>query len=244
MFAFFDSIQKIYKENKFVFRIPLILGLVIFLIPTLLYILRFLCDDQYSIYVSTPADWGVFGDFIGGILNPVIAIANTVILIYISYTAHKLNENISDKDNKTQKFIILTQMRYDSYSNFKKSLPTHTDLIILIENNNKSEDGINRIISELIILRGILETFQSNSNILFEELIESTPDFSVNINECISHIAEIIKLNRSLASLFQKNVNNPNIIHNLNCIQEIKNYVHYKDLLIGLIDKYLIKTLN
>lgn len=73
----------------------IILGLIC-LIPIAIYILNFkkhsLSDD--------PGDWGTFGDYLGGVLNPILAIIGLYITVALAY--------LSDKWNKTS---ILNQER-------------------------------------------------------------------------------------------------------------------------------------
>jgi len=41
---------------------------------------------------SDPSDWGTFGDYIGGILNPILGITNIIVLIYISLLISKYED--------------------------------------------------------------------------------------------------------------------------------------------------------
>lgn len=46
---------------------------------------------------DNPQDWGVFGDYVGGVLNPVFAVVNISVVIYIAYHIRQLEEN-HDRD--------------------------------------------------------------------------------------------------------------------------------------------------
>lgn len=46
----------------------------------------------YSISKSV-AEWGQFGDYIGGLLNPLFALINIVLLVYISISINRIEDN-------------------------------------------------------------------------------------------------------------------------------------------------------
>jgi len=54
-------------------------------------------DHDYS---SNIEDWGTFGDYFGGVINPFIAFLNVVIFIVIAKLAHDINNNIADSQIK------------------------------------------------------------------------------------------------------------------------------------------------
>lgn len=41
---------------------------------------------------ADPAAWGQFGDYIGGLLNPALAVANVAVVIYLAVAVQRLNE--------------------------------------------------------------------------------------------------------------------------------------------------------
>ncbi len=46
-----------------------------------------------SSFSNDPANWGQFGDYIGGILNPIISLLNLIILTYLSIKLVKLDDD-------------------------------------------------------------------------------------------------------------------------------------------------------
>ncbi|MDR7047537.1 putative membrane protein [Dyadobacter sp. BE34] len=48
------------------------------------------------------AMWGAFGDFVGGILNPIFAFANVVVLVVISYQLAEMEDDRAEKDRRAQ----------------------------------------------------------------------------------------------------------------------------------------------
>ena len=73
--------NNIMNENKILNYIPLAAGISI-LVVFGAYILWFSIHLHASISKS-PSDWGTFGDFIGGILNPILTFI-TIIALYFS----------------------------------------------------------------------------------------------------------------------------------------------------------------
>lgn len=81
--------------NKIVRKFGFFL-LVIFIIPIVFYIINF-----KSAHISNlSSDWGTFGDFVGGITNPVIGIANALILIYLTLKISELDQKQKEKELK------------------------------------------------------------------------------------------------------------------------------------------------
>ena len=61
---------------------------LISLSPIILYISNF---KNYSLS-KEPADWGTFGDYIGGIYSVVLA----VVLVYVTYTINRKNDELKE----------------------------------------------------------------------------------------------------------------------------------------------------
>ena len=85
--------------NKIVRKFGFFL-LVIFIIPIVFYIINF-----KSAHISNlSSDWGTFGDFIGGITNPIIGIANALILIYLTLKISEFDQKQKEKELKMREF--------------------------------------------------------------------------------------------------------------------------------------------
>ena len=85
--------------------------LIILLIPICIYIFNF---KSFSVSDSTSL-WGSFGDFIGGVLNPIISIASLIVLGYLTYLVGKQ----STLENKK---LFLLQQRLPAYQEVVKSI--------------------------------------------------------------------------------------------------------------------------
>ena len=60
---------------------------------TILFVIGFYIFTFYKSAISNnPSDWGGFGDFLGGVLNPIIGIVNIIILIYVAIIVSKNEE--------------------------------------------------------------------------------------------------------------------------------------------------------
>lgn len=87
------------KARKLIF-ILVVVSFCILTIPTVIYLGNF---GAYKISDS-PGDWGVFGDYIGGVLNPLLSIVNLIVLGYLTIF-------VSEQDSRT----ALNQFRFDLY---------------------------------------------------------------------------------------------------------------------------------
>lgn len=84
-------------------RFALIFGIVI-LIPPIIFSIKF-----YAVPISNDiSDWGAYGDYFGGILNPIIALVGTGILGYLSY-------QISKQSTDENKNLFLFEQRLFAY---------------------------------------------------------------------------------------------------------------------------------
>lgn len=66
--------------------------------------------------VASRADLGTFGDYFGGLLNPIFAAANLIILVYISLWVAGNDRQKEERDVKLQKMVALYSIRQDAIS--------------------------------------------------------------------------------------------------------------------------------
>lgn len=76
-------------------------------IPTVIY----WCNFRGYKLSDSPGDWGVFGDYMGGVLNPLLSIVNLIVLGYLTIF-------VSEQDNR----MALNQFRFDLYVDVKEKL--------------------------------------------------------------------------------------------------------------------------
>lgn len=63
---------------------------------------------DHAFATSSPTDWGVFGDFFGGVLGTLIGILNLIVLVRLTYY-------VADQDKRT----ALNQFRFEFYQKLK-----------------------------------------------------------------------------------------------------------------------------
>lgn len=120
-------------------KVTISLMVLLIIVPFVFYITNFFGSNLSS----NTSDWGTFGDYFGGILNPIIGITNIVVLIIISY-------QIAGWDNKRHKNEFL----YKAYCNLSDKLDKYKT------NELKA--------SQLKELSDFLVSFKINQQFLFE----------------------------------------------------------------------------
>ncbi|WAC02954.1 hypothetical protein N7U66_04815 [Lacinutrix neustonica] len=86
------------------------------------------------------AVWGAFGDYFGGILNPIFAIINIGILIYLTHLVHKIDSNRVKKELEIQKQIAIYGLKHDALKAFNNNLSKFQ--LELVKSNENSELNI------------------------------------------------------------------------------------------------------
>lgn len=74
----------------------IILGIICF-IPIVIYLINF-GKHEFS---DNPADWGTFGDYVGGVLNPILALIGLFITVALAYLSDKWNKTSLLKQERT-----------------------------------------------------------------------------------------------------------------------------------------------
>jgi len=106
-----ETSDKILKWfNKYFRTISFVFGASILLVIAA-YILRFY---NYS-FSTKPEHWGQVGDYLGGFLNPIIAIGNLAFLIYLTLLLKNRDDNAHKESIKLQKTIAINSFRNDAY---------------------------------------------------------------------------------------------------------------------------------
>lgn len=102
--------------RKAIRNILIILSITIFLIGAYL-ILLFLLNNSTGIEKCNE-----FGDYIGGVLNPLFTLLSTAAIIYLTFIVAKNEDKKAEKSIETQKRITLNQMRQESLSRLSDKL--------------------------------------------------------------------------------------------------------------------------
>lgn len=165
------------KNFKTYLIIAISITVLFILIPFLFYIYNF-WENEIS---NSSSDWGTFGDYFGGLLNPIIGIANIAILIIISY-------QIAGWDNKRHKNEFL----YQAYRVLSDKLSGVT-----IKNLNSEQ---------LYDLEQFLLSFRSNQQFLFE-VVEANIIFNERIfglQSCTLQLKELLGKDESVSNKSEK----------------------------------------
>lgn len=147
------------KLRTFLIWFWLILG-----ISLLLTILFFTITFRNSGLSSNPSNWGTFGDYFGGIIQSIIALANLIIFVKLTNLLAFYQKKHSDNELALQKKIVLTQLRSEAIRNISNKLNSFFEIIK--DSNQKKLDLIN--------LAGHVDSFCKHNNHLFSLLTENS----------------------------------------------------------------------
>ena len=134
-----------------------------------------------------PADWGSFGDFFGGILNPIISLYSLILLGFISYYIAKDSSNESNEMNMRLRRMDAYRELNEHLNAFEGLMIVLTDslrvLLIRIKNDqhlnnageylNEVSNRIQKPAQELVELQLFLERFPIQFAYLFNYNFES-----------------------------------------------------------------------
>lgn len=155
------KIRKFIKNNKW---LAIIICAIFALIPIGIYCWKFRC---YSIS-DNPADWGVFGDYIGGIYGGFFTCIITVLAIYLARALAK-------KDQIKEKQIKAAEVLYNQ--------------ITTIENNNYNRNSIEKLkrdihSNELYISKDLCNDMINLADQFLEQK-DGTGTISIELNESV-----------------------------------------------------------
>ena len=93
------------KYSKSLLFLCAIISLIVIFIPIYLYIKNFY-DHTIS---SDPAYWGVFGDYVGGILNPIISLLTLIVTSIIALNISKIEKRNHEETvhNPVKPFFVI-----------------------------------------------------------------------------------------------------------------------------------------
>lgn len=138
-----------------------IISLIFICIPIFSYLINF-ANHPLS---SDPANWGVFGDYIGGTINTMVSIISLIILGILT---HRVGKQSNEENLKTNLLMRRIEV-YDYISKYSTSIhKLRTEMILILPNitdKNKLEDNLKWIekyhekVVVLVELNSLLETF-------------------------------------------------------------------------------------
>jgi uncharacterized membrane protein len=122
------------------------------------YIVRF-----YKFRFSTdPGDWGVFGDYVGGVLNPLVSFASLLVTYYVAEMVNSFAKGENERQVLIQRKVIKSQLMYDSLKDFRVEINRHFEKVF--------DSTINIDMFKYNIRQAIscVEEFHQNYNHLFD----------------------------------------------------------------------------
>lgn len=116
----FLDIKRFFNQRHLLRNI-IIVGIICILVPILLFIYNFK-GQQLSANIS---DWGVFGDFMGGILNPILSLLSLALLTYITIL-------LGRKSNEEAKKLFILQRKIEAFDklNSYQSFFTQFEIVL------------------------------------------------------------------------------------------------------------------
>lgn len=190
--------------------------LVVYLIPNLIYMCNFVGKGMSS----NPSDWGVYGDFIGGSINPVLTIVNITALVYLTYTVSHIEENRAQESINVQKIITLNQMRHDMVVEFSKGLDT-------IFSSDRNVDAL----KALHKLRMETYLFWKNSEYYFSDLYNE--DFNKAYFQPLSYSIDL------MIQYNEKGISDSDVEEELS-----NRYSHAQKNLLNELNKFILKEMS
>ena len=98
------------------------IGIAMVLVP-LAYIIRFFCHP----ISSNSGDWGTFGDFIGGILNPIIGLLTLIVTVIIALTISDVEKRRHDDAMNNPVKPYITLKTGDFFTSYRPSASVYWD---------------------------------------------------------------------------------------------------------------------
>ncbi|MFN0215634.1 MAG: hypothetical protein ACKVT2_15360 [Saprospiraceae bacterium] len=68
---------------------------------------------------NDPESWGQFGDYMGGTLNPLLAIINICVFVILTLEVQKLSDRNNEKSLETSRKIALMSLKHEELTHFK-----------------------------------------------------------------------------------------------------------------------------
>jgi hypothetical protein len=115
------------KINKKTLNFTIIIFGICIIIPAIIYTINF----WNSSLSEKPEIWGAFGDYFGGILNPIIALFGTVILGYLTY-------EVSKQSSDENRNLFIFQQKIVAY----QKIAGMTSELDAAENKMKIHNGL------------------------------------------------------------------------------------------------------
>jgi len=138
-------------------------------------------------------DWGTFGDFIGGILNPILALLNLIAFLYLTYVIHEHDKNSRNKELNYQKKLIYSGEKYELFKKINHSV--NKIRFVLLSNIEIKSEAITELFENC-------DSAFADIRILFPEIEISDDDVKTTQDKFLKLIKEVQYLDSIKSSEF------------------------------------------
>jgi len=184
-------------------------GIILYITPMIIYFIVF-HDVSLS---NDPQAWGAFGGFLNGALNPLLSLANLIVLIYLTFLAARFEDKNNQKNIDAQKKLQLSEVRFKAYSELSQVLDT--------VNFNNGDDIDIYTSSKLRGMINFIERFLQNQQFLFLDAKDLPEWIFKTINSLSAMNNEIVEWHRTMNEVC-KDEYRKNFVEYLNNSNSIK----------------------
>ncbi len=186
-------------EKSIIIPFYIILGISI-IIPIILFIIYF--QNQSISYENS--SWSELGGYFGGILGPIIALANLIIFVYLTKIAKEFQNVENEKQRNFKRKFLVADLQNDLIKNITdilySALSKMENIIRKREKYEKEREKkekeyeYNQIRVELIKIQFLIYRFTTTNDDIFPNIY--TTDLGESIQKAIDQIntGEIIKV--------------------------------------------------
>lgn len=190
---------------KKIITLSIICLMFLYLVPIIIYCLNF----NYAGFSDNIEDWVYFSNFISGILSPLFALVNIILLIVLTIIVYNWETERNEKAIEAQKILATNKLKYDAFikfadikNNFFSQLLYHRkefkisifilEFRALFVQNKKLfefEDIMyTNIKNSLVKIKEKMENITSENHEFEKELTELISNFQDYYNDLLSHI--------------------------------------------------------
>ncbi len=103
-------------KNNYIYKISYILICISFLV-ILLFVGAFILQFNTHPISNNLEHWGQLGDYIGGVLNPLLSLINICIFVILTLTIQKITNKNNQVALDTQKQVAMMSMKHEELKN-------------------------------------------------------------------------------------------------------------------------------
>lgn len=214
-----ETIQNFYNENKV---LCIFIKIIVYIICAILFVYFLKFVFEIPVLSDDKGDWGTFGDYMGGVLNPIFAFASFMALLYtiklqleeLQATREELKRSADAQE--TQLKIIKEQQFDPLVLNLLKTIQDTSEILKIID----ADENLKDIITNETCSFCILYDFTLN-------------EITINL---FGSISKYLRLPNNHLKDIEEYIHYIQI--NINKIPQIQSYCENIYLLLKLIDKY------